>query len=102
MKTAAFSRNSKGRSQVGQAMLFTVLALGVFLVGAMAFAVDLSNWYFSRQSAQTAADATCTAAAMDMLVGATNGSLPSNANFTPGAAFDCNSATTAAPCKYAS
>jgi Putative Flp pilus-assembly TadE/G-like len=82
-------------------MLFTVLALGVFLVGAIAFAVDLSNIWFSRQSAQTAADAACTAGAMDMLVGATNGSLPAGAGFTPGTAFDCNANPGYSPCSYA-
>jgi len=86
-------------------MLFVVLGLGIFLLGAMAFAIDLSNMWFNRQSTQTAADAACTAAAMDMLVGATNGSMPSGAHFTPGAAntYDCSNATSSspAPCSYA-
>jgi Putative Flp pilus-assembly TadE/G-like len=96
-KEGRFRRNP----EAGQAMLFTVLGLGVFLVGAIAFAVDLSNIWFSRQSAQTAADAACTAGAMDMLVGATNGSLPAGAGFTPGTAFDCNANPGYSPCSYA-
>ena len=101
MKMSKFSSGNSVRREAGQAMLFIVLGLGLFLIGAMAFAIDLSNMWFNRQSAQTAADAACTAGVMDMLVGATNGSMPSGANFTSGAAFDCNSTPTAAPCSYA-
>lgn len=102
MEHHKFRRTRRPEKQAGQAMLFTVLALGVFLIGAMAFAIDMSNTWFNRQSAQTASDAACTAAAMDMLVGATNGSMPSTAHFTPGSAFDCNIASpTPSPCSYA-
>src|SRR5947207_14169270 len=101
MKMSKFSNGTSVRREAGQAMLFIVLGLGIFLIGAMAFAIDLSNMWFNRQSAQTAADAACTAGVMDMLVGATNGSMPSGANFTSGTAFDCNSAPTAAPCSSA-
>ncbi len=103
MTPRTFTRRAHGSIEAGQAMLFTVLALGIFLVGAMAFAIDLSNMWFTRQSAQTAADAACTAGIMDMLVGATNGTMPSGANFTAGAPFDCfNLTPTPAPCSYAS
>src|SRR6266581_2383338 len=104
MKTTTFNSGTGGRNEAGQAMLFTVLGLGLFLIGAMAFAIDLSNMWLNRQSAQTAADAACTAGAMDMLVGATNGSMPSGANFTNGLGntYDCNSASpTPSPCSYA-
>src|SRR5258708_2053653 len=102
MKTRSFARTGRRHPQAGQAMLFTVLGLGVFLIGAMAFAVDLSNLWFNRQSAQTAADAACTAGAMDLLVGATNGAMPATAHFTAGTAFDCKTASpTPAPCSYA-
>jgi Flp pilus assembly protein TadG len=104
MKTTAFSSTIHPRHEAGQVMLFTILALGIFLLGAMAFAIDLSNMWFNRQSAQTAADAACTAAAMDMLVSATNGSMPANAHFTASSAntYDCNTANpTPSPCSYA-
>jgi hypothetical protein len=101
MKTKLFVRNSRSRNEAGQAMLFTLLALGLFLIGAMAFAIDLSNTWFNRQSAQTAADAACTAGVMDMLVLATDGTMPSSANFASGTAFDCSSTPTATPCSYA-
>src|SRR5215469_15172813 len=104
MKITAFRSTTNPRSEAGQVMLFTVLALGVFLMGAMAFAIDVSNMWFNRQSAQTAADAACTAAAMDMLVGATNGSYPTTAHFTASSAttYDCNTASPMpSPCSYA-
>jgi Putative Flp pilus-assembly TadE/G-like len=101
MNMTTFSRRTKLRDEEGQAMLFTLLVLGLFLIGAMAFAIDLSNTWFSRQSAQTAADAACTAGVMDMLVLATDGTMPTGSNFTSGTAFDCFSTSTAAPCSYA-
>src|SRR5215472_690915 len=79
----------------GQAMLFTLLALGLFLIGAMAFAVDLSNAWFNRQSAQSAADAACTAGAMDWLKVQVNSvsAAPYPGHFKPGTNFDCNTTT---------
>lgn len=103
MKSKQFNR-IKRTKESGQVMFFTALGLGIFLIGAMAFAIDLSNMWFNRQSAQTAADAACTAAAMDMLVGDTDGTLPSGANFTPSSknTYDCSSASPLpAPCSYA-
>src|SRR5258708_14876554 len=81
MKTRTFCHSSIGRRtgrstrsrESGQVMLFVLLGLGLFLIGAMAFAVDMSNLWFNRQAAQTPADAACTAGAMDMLVDYTNG-----------------------------
>jgi hypothetical protein len=86
-------------------MLFILLGLGLFLIGAMAFAVDMSNLWFNRQAAQTAADAACTAGAMDMLVDYTNGTTNQggfSVSGTPTAA-DCSNSTNQAtpPCRYA-
>src|SRR2546430_17513627 len=49
------------RSDGGQVTITVVLAMGIFLLGAMGFAVDMANLWFHRQSAQIAADAACTA-----------------------------------------
>jgi len=57
MSTKKFSGRSELRSESGQVMIFVVLGLGLFMIGAMAFAIDLSNLWFNRQAAQTAADA---------------------------------------------
>src|SRR3954453_20874523 len=100
MAMQSFRQRAKQR-ETGQVMLFVVLGLGLFLVGAMAFAIDLSNLWFQRQSAQTAADAACTAGAMDLLVDATNG-ITNQGLFTAGTAFDCNTNGTERPCAYAS
>jgi hypothetical protein len=85
-------------------MVFVLLALSSFLLAVLAFAVDLGYLWFHRQTAQNAADAACTAGAMDMLYTA-NGIAAGN--FTLGTGFDCsatapNTGTTApAPCWYA-
>jgi hypothetical protein len=97
MAMQSFRRGPR-RRESGQVMIFTVLGLGLFLLGAMAFAIDLSNLWFNRQSAQTAADAACTAGAMDMMVNQVNGS--TLGGFTPPTGFDCFG-NAAAPCQYA-
>src|SRR5713101_5331181 len=100
MRMIIFTKTAKRKPESGQAMLFTLLGLGIFLIGAMAFAIDISNMWFNRQSAQTAADAACTAGAMDLLVDATIGTT-NQGGFTAGTAFDCNTSQTPAPCQYA-
>jgi hypothetical protein len=100
MKTFAFSRRRRQHPESGQVMVFVLLGLGLFLMGAMTFAIDMGNVWFHRQSAQTAADAACTAGAMDLLIDA-NTSTTTNGGFTAGTNFDCNTLTTAAPCQYA-
>lgn len=88
--------------EAGQAMLFFLLMLGIVLLGALCFAFDLSNMWFHRQAAQTAADAACTAGAMDLLVDA-NGGATGNQGFTVGTPFDCSSTgnPNSSVCQYA-
>lgn len=101
MRNNSFRRRASGRSESGQVILLVLLALGIFLVGAIAFAVDLSNAWFNRQATQTAADSACTAGAMDLLVDATNGTT-NQGGFSPAAgSFDCHSTPSPAPCQYA-
>ena len=102
MKTKTFSRSAR-RPESGQVMLFVLLGLGLFLIGAMAFAVDMSNLWFNRQAAQTAADAVCTAGAMDMLVDYTNGTTNQGGFSVSGSPtpVDCSTSQTPAPCQYA-
>jgi Flp pilus assembly protein TadG len=83
----------------GQAALFLLLSLGLFLVAAAGLAVDMSDLWMHRQASQNAADAACTAAAMD-LVNSANGAA-NTSGFTPGTAFNCSSNPGAAPCQYA-
>ena len=112
MKLNSFRRGCSRAAQSGQVMLFTLLALGLFLIGATALAIDLSHLWFRRQVAQTAADAACTAGAMDWLKVQTDNITagPYPGHFTPGTNFDCNATTpnsnssgttNPAPCVYA-
>ena len=71
------------------------------MLASVGFAVDLSNMWFHRQAAQSAADAACVAGAMDMLY-LHNGTITSSPGFTVGASGDCSSSSTAALCRYAS
>jgi len=94
-----FSKRARFTGESGQTMLLVLLALSLFLLGVVGFAVDFGYLWFHRQAAQTAADAACTAGVMDMLSGATGGT-PSS-GFTPGTAFNCSAASSASPCLYA-
>ena len=87
-------------AEAGQVFVFVLLALGVFLLGAMAFAVDFGNLWFHRQAAQNAADAGCTSGAMDILV-ASQSAATGRQGFTIGTAFDCATTPAAVPCEYA-
>jgi Putative Flp pilus-assembly TadE/G-like len=84
----------------GQAVVFVLMLLAVFLFGVAALGVDFANLWFHRQSAQTAADAACTAGAMDMLTDFNTG-VANQGGFTPGTDFVCASGSTIAPCQYA-
>lgn len=93
MNRLNFTKPSNCRkSESGQAMVFVVLSLGLALIGAMALAIDLSHMWFRRQLAQTAADAACTAGAMDLLIDETNG-ITTSGHVTSGTNIDCNSTT---------
>jgi hypothetical protein len=99
MKSKSWKKNSTYRGESGQALVFLVLALGLVFVAAGALSVDMSNLWFHRQAAQNAADAACTAGAMDLLVDA-QGLATGHQNFAPGTAFSCTGST-ASPCRYA-
>lgn len=105
MKTNRWNwkRRNDRAGEAGQAALFILLALGLFLLGALCFAFDMSNMWFHRQAAQTAADAACAAGAMDILVDA-QGEATGNQGFTlDGKTFDCTSSGKPASsvCQYA-
>lgn len=92
--------NSRRRSgESGQALVFLMLALALAFLAAGAFSVDMSNLWFHRQAAQNAADAACTAGAMDLLVGAQGGAT-GHQGFVAGTNFSCTGSS-AIPCQYA-
>jgi hypothetical protein len=82
-------------SDRGQVTILVVIALSMFLLGFVGFAVDMTNLWFHRQMAQGAADAACQAGIMNVLVHT------STQGFTPGASFNCAGSPTATPCRYA-
>ena len=88
-RLAALS-GSSDCAESGQIMVSLLLMLAIFLLVMVGFAVDLTNLWFHRQAAQTAADAACQAGAMDMLMVAVGTPMP-NMGFTPGTPGDCTS-----------
>src|SRR5215467_15768174 len=98
--TLTYRRRTRRSRESGQTALFLILVLGLFLVGSLALAFDLSNMWFHRQMLQSAADAACTAGAMDLLVDAEGGAT-GHQGFTPGTAYDCSTSSTDSVCTYA-
>lgn len=104
MTSRRWNRKSRQSKEAGQVIVLVVVALSLFLLAAIAFAVDMGNLWFHRQAAQSVADSSCTAAAMDMLY-AVNGA-GSSGGFTAGTNFSCGgtfgtAAGSSAPCVYA-
>src|SRR5438067_6972053 len=103
------ARTDARRTERGQAIIYVVLMLGLFLLAAIGFAVDLGNMWFHRQAAQTAADSACVAGAMDMLNTASGGLTTSwwTTSTADGTTVDCTSTTpniattVPSPCWYA-
>ena len=100
-----WKRRTDRASEAGQTTVFFVLVLGIFLLGALCLAFDLSNMWFHRQAAQTAADAACTAGAMDLLVDAQGGATGHQGfpppGKPPGTAYPCTTTSTDSVCQYA-
>lgn len=83
-------------------MILVVIAMAIFLIGFVGFAVDMTNMWFHRQMAQGAADAACQAGAMDLLLLTQNALNPRPAGFNPpGTTIDCSSTPSSPPCWYA-
>jgi hypothetical protein len=105
MQKLAFIRRHRfgvsSSDESGQTMIFVVVGLAVVLLAIVGFAVDYGNVWFRRQHAQSAADAACTAAVMDMLNNVSLGTTSTTGGFTQGTDFDCTSGSTKAPCQYA-
>ncbi len=87
------------KRQDGQVLLLLVVALGLFLLGAVGLAIDASVLYSHRQLAQAAADAAAEAAIMSVFNG-TNTS--TYANVFGSTAFTCTTGNDSrTPCVYA-
>lgn len=92
---------ARRRTERGQTMLLVLLALALFLLGALAFGVDIASLWFHRQTAQTAADAACTAGIMDALYQAEGISTYSWIGSTTDCSGNSSGGTAISPCWYA-
>ncbi|MBI3696456.1 MAG: hypothetical protein HY238_16655 [Acidobacteria bacterium] len=101
-------RQRQSAKESGQAIILALVALSLFMFGAIGLAIDASQLYAQRQLAQNAADAAALAAMMSLF----NGTNTSNATFdntfgnitTPGsnpARLNCGSNDNHTPCYYA-
>lgn len=85
------------RWRTGQAVILLLLALGIFLLGALGLAVESSLYYTHRQMAQAAADAAAQAA-ITSIYSRTN----TGANAMDGTSFTCtNGSDLRTPCHFA-
>lgn len=86
------------KDEEGQAMILVVLAIGLFLLGAVGLAIDGSHLYDQFQLAQAAADAAAQAGVMDIYDGTTGAS---GTGFSTASSFTCSTSDTRTPCAYA-
>lgn len=61
----------KSNHEKGQAILLVVVAMGIFLIGALGLAIDVSQLFAHQQMAQVAADAAAQAAMLSIFQGET-------------------------------
>lgn len=89
------------RRENGQALLLVILALSIFLLGALGLAIDGAQLYAHRQMAQNAADAAAQAGIMS-LFNKTNNDSPNRFGQAVGEVFTCTPGTDPrTPCVYA-
>jgi Flp pilus assembly protein TadG len=86
------------KSEAGQAIIFVVLALGIFVLGAAGLAIDGSHLYAQRQMAQAAADAGAEAGILSIFDG-TNSVVGNTHGFSTAAT--CATSDLRTPCYYA-
>lgn len=87
-------RNNRER---GQVVILALVAMAIFVFGALGLAIDGANLYLQRQMAQAAADAAAQAAMMSIF----NHSNTSGPSQFPTTAFTCSTTSMATPCVYA-
>jgi Flp pilus assembly protein TadG len=90
------------RSESGQSVLIVVLAMAIFLVGAVGLAIDGGQMYAQRQMAQSAADAAAQAGIMSIFRGTNiTSAFPFGTGAPPIASSTCTTADGRTPCVYA-
>jgi hypothetical protein len=91
----------KRKSEAGQAVVIVVLAIGVFLLGAVGLAIDGSHLYAERQMAQPAADAAALGGILSIFHGTNATATHPFATTSPGSAYTCSTTDGTTPCAYA-
>lgn len=86
----------KRQSEDGQAVVFVLLGMSIFLLGAVGLAIDGSQLYAQRQMAQAAADGAATAGIVSIFNGTNTGT-----NTFGASAYDCTASNATTPCVYA-
>jgi len=90
-------RNRRSRNpQGGQAILLVVIAMSIFLFGALGLAIDGAQMYAQLQMAQVAADAGAQAGVMTLF----DNTDPTNLSTTTSFPFTCSTTSTVSPCDY--
>lgn len=86
----------------GQAVILMVVAMSLFLVGVLGFAIDGAQTYAQRQMAQAAADAAAQAGILSILDGTNATSTYTfGTGATPIASYTCTTTDGRTPCVYA-
>jgi Flp pilus assembly protein TadG len=94
----------KRRGEAGQAILLVVVAMSLFLLGAVGLAVDASQMYAQRQQAQAAADAAAIAGIYSIFNNYNSGTAgvsPHDFAAVGGTTYTCASSDARTPCYYA-
>jgi hypothetical protein len=89
------------KRQEGQALLILVLAMSIFLFGAVGLAIDGAQLYAHRQMAQTAADAAAQAGIMSIFDGTNATGTNAFGTGTSPSSFTCTTTDGRSPCVYA-
>jgi hypothetical protein len=90
---AVGSRKAGNRKEAGQATLLVIVAMSIFLLGALGLAVDASTLYSNRQMAQAAADAGAQAGLLSFY----SGTYTTATFSTP---HTCTATDSLTPCNY--
>ena len=81
--------------------MLVVLAMGIFLIGAVGLAIDASQLYGQRQMAQAAADAGAQAGASSIFYGTNATAQNPFATGSPPSSYTCSTTDGTTPCVYA-
>lgn len=90
----------RNKGEEGQALIPLVLAMSIFLIGAVGLSIDGAHLYSQRQMAQAAADAAAQAGIMSIF-DRTNSSSGNPGAFSTAGSFACAATDTRTPCAYA-